>query len=311
MTDFTVPTAENADDCPVCGNPLASSDAACPRCHAKPAAATAAATAAPTATPTAAEPPAPEAAPKDTFSDRSAGKRTPVDSPYPSFSEPETTDQGSNGQPGRRVKLAGGALIALIGLVAGVSYLHHGSSPYNRQAKPVAAALATSLPEPALRDKINSPVSAKNASLDVMGTIDAARSAMVRGELNAARRQLAMLPSSQDQRSDVRRITDELNQREQERDSALVLARACERARDMPCVLRSAGDALASDVSNSEARDMLLRAVAQSGVNQAAAVSTSERAAPAIVTYRRSPERHKVRRRLQMFANENEIYSKH
>jgi hypothetical protein len=301
MTDFTVPAAENADDCPVCGNPLTSPDVACPRCHAKPA----------TAAPAAAEPPAPEAAPKDTFSDRFAGKRTPVDSPYPSFSEPETTDQGSKGQAGRRLKLAGAALIALIGLVAGASYLNHGSSPYNQEAKPVTAALATSLPEPALQGKINSPISAKNTSLDVMGTIDAARSAMVRGELNTARRQLAMLPSSQDQRSDVRRIADELNQREHERDSALGLARACEKARDMPCVLRSAGDALASDVSNSEARDMLLRAVTQSGVNQVAAVRTSERADPPLVTHRRSPERHKVRHGLQMFANESEIYSKH
>jgi hypothetical protein len=303
MTDFTVPTTENADDCPVCGNPLASPDVVCPRCHAKPATAA--------ATPTAAEPPAPEAAPKDTLSDRFAGKRTPVDSPYPNFSEPETTAQGSKGQAGQRLKLAGVALIALIGLVAGASYLNHGSSPYNQDAKPVTAALATSLPEPALQGKINSPVIAKNTSLDVMGTIDAARSAMVRGELNAARRQLAMLPSSQDQRSDVRRISDELNQREQERDSALGLARACEKARDMPCVLRSAGDALASDVSNSEAREMLLRAVTQSGVNQVAAVSTSERADSPLVTHRRSPERHKVRRGLQMFANESEIYSKH
>jgi hypothetical protein len=303
MTDFTVPTTENADDCPVCGNPLASPDVACPRCNAKPATAAAARIAA--------EPPAPEAAPKDTFSDRFAGKRTPVDSPYPNFSEPETTAPGSNGQAGQRLKLAGGALIALIGLVAGASYLNHRSSPYNQETKPVAAALATSLPDPALPGKINSPASARNTSLDLMGTIDAARSAMVRGELNTARRQLAMLPSSQDQRSDVRRIADELNQREHERDSALGLARACEKARDMPCVLRSAGDALASDVSNSEARDMLLRAVTQSGVNQVAAVSTNERADPAIATHRRSPERHKVRRESQMFANESEIYSKH
>jgi hypothetical protein len=303
MTFLTVPTTENADDCPVCGNPLASPDVACPRCNAKPATAA--------ATPIAAEPPAPEAAPEDTFSDRFAGKRTPVDSPYPNFSEPEMTAPASKGPAGRRLKLVGVALIALIGLVAGASYLNHGSSPYNQETKPVAAALANGLPDPALPGKINSPVSAKNTSLDVMGTIDAARSAMVRGELNTARRQLAMLPSNQDQRSDVRRIADELNQREHERDSALGLARACEKARDMPCVLRSAGDALASDVSNSEARDMLLRAVTQSGVNQVAAVDTNERADPAIATHRRSPERHKVRRESQMFANESDIYAKH
>lgn len=307
MTDFTVPTTENADDCPVCGNPLASSDAACPRCNAKPATAAAP----PAVTPISAEPPAPEAAPQDTFSDRFAAKHAPVDSPYPNFSEPETTAPDSEGQAGRRLKLAGVALIALVGLVAGASYLNHGSSPYNRETKPVAAALANGLPAPALPDKIDSPVGARNTSLDLMGTIDAARSAMVRGELNAARKQLAMLPSSQDQRSDVRRIADELNQREHERDSALGLARACEKAHDMPCVLRSAGDALASDVSNSEARDMLLRAVTQSGVNQVAAVSTNERADPAIATHRRSPERHKVRRESQMVANESEIYSKH
>jgi hypothetical protein len=299
MTDFTVPTTENADLCPSCGNSLASPNATCSRCNAKP------------ATATAAEPPAPEAAAEDLFSCGFEGKRTPVDSPYPSLSEPEAMSPASKGQAGRYRKLAGIGLIALIGLVAGASYLNHGSPSYNHEAKPVTGVLvANSLPELGRQGDIHSPVSAKSTSFDLMGSIEAARSAMVRGELNAARKQLAMLPSSQDQRSDVRRIADELKQREHERDSALGLARACEKARDMPCVLRSAGDALASDVSNSEAREILLRAVTQTGVTQVAAVNTDQRADPPIVTHRRAPERRKVRREMQVFANDNDIYAK-
>lgn len=298
MTDFNVPTTENADDCPTCGNPLASLDAACQRCNAK------------AATATAADPPSPETVAEDLFSGRFAGKRTPIDSPYPSFSEPEPMDPVSKGQAGRRLKITGVALIALIGLIVGAWYLNHGSPSYNHEAKPVAAALANSLPELARQGDINSPVSAKSTSLDLMGTIDAARSAMVQGELSAARKQLAMLPSGQDQRSDVRRITDELIQREHERDSAMGLARACEKAGDMPCVLRSAGDALASDVSNSEAREMLLRAVTRTGVTQVAGVNVEQRADPPMVTHRRAPERRKVRRETPVFANDNDIYAK-
>lgn len=303
MTELNVRTQETASDCPVCGNLLASRDAVCPRCKTKPAAASAA------------ESPLPEAMPKAVLLDRYDEKRTPVDSPYPSVSEPETSTFASQSQSHRRVKFAGAAVIALTALIAGASYLYSGSAHDNhdnQEAKPGTGPLAESgLAVAGQSGSINVPVTAKHASIDVMGTIDAVRSAMVRGELNIARQQLAMLPQGEDQRADVQRITDELVQREHARDSALGLARACEQAGDVPCVLRSAGDALASDISNSEARDMLLRAVTETGSTQATAMKVNQRGDSPIVAHRQSFEKRKIRREPQIAANDNDIYGKH
>lgn len=79
----------------------------------------------------------------------------------------------------------------------------------------------------------------------------------------------------------------------------------------MPCVLRSAGDALASDISNSEARDMLLRAVTETGSTQATAMKVNQRGDSPIVAHRQSFEKRKIRREPQIAANDNDIYGKH
>jgi hypothetical protein len=303
MTDLNVHTQETASDCPVCGNLLASPDAACPRCKTQPAALSTAGS------------PSPEAMPKEVFPGRSHEKRPPVDSPYPSVSEPETSTLASQSQSSRRIKLAGAAVIILTALIAGASYLYSGSTHKNydtHEAKPETGPLAENgLAVAAQSGSINAPVTAKNASMDVMGTIDAVRSAMVRGELNTARQQLATLPPGENQRADVQRITNELVQREHARDSALGLARACEKAGDVPCVLRSAGDALASDVSDAEARGMLLRAVTQTGANQVTAVKVNQWGDAPIATHRQALEKHKIRRSSQIVANDNDVYGKH
>lgn len=302
MTDLNVRTPETASDCLVCGNPLASPDAACPRCKTKSAAVSAA------------ESHLPEASPNEVIPDRFHEKRIPVDSPYPSVSEPEISAFASQNQSNRRIKLAGAVVIAVTALIAGASYLYSGSAHhyYSHEAQPETGSLAENgLAVAAQPGSINAPVTAKNASIDVMGTIDAVRSAMVRGELKTARQQLAMLPPGEDQRTDVRRITDELVQREHARDSALGLARACEKAGDVPCVLRSAGDALASDVSDSEARGMLLRAVTRTGANQVTAVKVNQRIDSPVMTHRQSLEKRRIRREPQLFANDNNVYGKH
>jgi len=301
MTDLNVHNHKTVSDCPVCGNLLASPDASCPRCKANPAAVSAA------------EAPSREATPKEMFPERVYEKRAPVDSPCPSMSEPETSACAATSRTGRHIKLAGAALIALSALIAGASYIYYGSAYDKHEAKPGTAPLAQNgLPEAAQPGGIDAPVSAKKPAIDVMGTIDAARSAMVRGELNTARKQLAMLPPGENQRSDVQRITDELVQREHARDSALGLARACEKAGDVPCVLRSAGDALASDISDSEARAMLLRAVTQTGASQVTGTKVDQRIIdPAIATHRQASEKRTVRRDQQTFANDNGIYGKH
>ncbi|WP_158935801.1 hypothetical protein [Burkholderia sp. S171] len=300
MTDFNVRTQETASDCLVCGNVLASPDAACSRCGAKP------------ATASAADLSSPEAVPKEDFPDRLYKKPTPVNSPYPSESKPATSTFASRSLSSRRIKFAGAALITLTALIAGAAYLYDGSAPNNSEVKAGSGPIAENgLVVAAQPGSINAPVTAKNTSIDAMRTVDAVQSAMVRGELNTARQQLAMLPPGADQRADVRRINNELVQRERARDSALGLARACEQAGDVPCVLRSAGDALASDISDSEARVMLLRAVTQSGANQVMAVKVNQVGDSPIATHRQAHEKHKLRRGPQIVANNNDVYGKH
>lgn len=296
MTDLNVPSQETASDCRVCGNVLASSDVACSRCKSTPAA----------------ESSPPEALPEEVFFDRPREKRPQVDSPYPSASKRKISTFPPSSEPGRRIKLAAAALIALTALIAGASYLYSVSSDGNHEATPVTRPLAENsgavIPQ---TGSIHAPVTARPISIDSMAAIDAMRSAMVRGELSTARQQLAMLPPVEDQRTDVRRINDELVQREHARDSALGLARACEKAGDVPCVLRSAGDALASDVSDSEARAMLLRAVTQSGANQVTAVKVNQRVDAPNVTHRKVTGKRRNRRERQILANNNVVYGKH
>jgi hypothetical protein len=248
-----------------------------------------------------------------------------MDSAYPSVEEPEPyeadaafiTPHGS----GRKLKRAGiGA--ALVALLAGGLYLTFGSTSGRGDSELVAEPVAqNSIPRLAPDPLIDTPFGVKSASLDLAGTVDAARLAMLRGELRDARTRLAMLPASESKRADVRRITNELIQRELARDAAIGLARACEKAGDTPCVLRAAGDALASDVSDSEARDMLLRAVAQTGVPAAGpaiiapaagvGVAASRRVDTSrLVARRRATERLTFRRETQSFANFSDIYAR-
>ncbi len=275
---------------------------ACPRCKSTPAAAS----------------PSPEATPEEVLSDRSHEKRTPVESLYPSVHEPEASSLSSRSPPGRRIKLTAAALVALtalIALIAGASYLYNGTGHSNRdnhEATPGTESLAENTVAVAAQSgSIDAPVTAKIASIGVTGTIDAVRSAMVRGELNTARQQLAMLAPGEAQQADVQRITDELVQHEHARDWALGLARACEKAGDVPCVLRSAGDALASDVSDTEARGMLLRAVTLSGANQATAVKVNQPVDAPNVVHRKVSEKRRIRRERQILANNNVVYGKH
>jgi hypothetical protein len=210
------------------------------------------------------------------------------------------------------LKLAGIVTLGLIGLLAGASYFNHGSSSYLHETKLATEPIAPNgIPPPGLQGVADSPVSTNRMSLDLLGNLDAARSAMVRGELSAARARLAMLPSGQDQRIDVRQITNELIQRELARDAALGLARACDKAGDMPCVLRAAGDALASDVSDSEAREMLLRAVARTGLTPGVGVNANRPVDPPKVTHRRSSHSLHLRRQPQSLANNTDVYAKH
>lgn len=317
-----MPNTDPSDYCLTCGNPLPSSDTACTRCNGVSASG---ATIEPHLSGTAAAGTAVlSAADEATLPDRFAQKRASMDSAYPSVEEPELYDEGepvaTGSGSGRALRRAGiGA--ALVSLLAGGLYLAFGPTPGRGDSELTEAVAQDSIPHLAPDRLIDAPFSTKAASLDLAGTVDAARLSMVRGELRDARTRLSMLPASESKRGDVRQITNELIQRELARDAAMGLARACEKAGDTPCVLRAAGDALASDVSDSEARDMLLRAVAQTGtpagepaiIAPAAGVSVtaSRRADTArLIARRRATERLTFRRETQSFANISDIYSK-
>lgn len=318
-----MPIIDPTDYCPTCGNALHSPDTACVRCNAlsvssaalEPHSAITAATA------TAVVPAASEGALRDRF----AQKRASMDSAYPSVEEPapyETDAAGAASSESGRTLWRAGIGAALVALLAGGLYIAFGPVSGRGDSELAAEPVAqNSIPRLAPDPLIDVPFGPKTASLDLTGTIDAARLAMLRGELRDARTRLAMLPASESKRGDVRQITNELIQRELARDAAIGLARACEKAGDTPCVLRAAGDALASDVSDSEARDMLLRAVAQTGtpangpaiIAPAAGVSvTASRRTDTqrFIARRRATERLTFRRETQSFANINDIYAK-
>lgn len=263
-----------------------------------------------------------DTASKRTLRESLMHSRTSPDSACPSLEEAEPYERAEalavERKPDRKLRntVIG---VALVALLAGGVYLAFGSATEHDGSEPGTEPIAqNSIPRLAPDARIDAPLYAKNASLDIAGTINAARLSMVRGALGDARTRLAMLPASESKRDDVRQITNELIQRELARDAAIGLARACEKAGDNPCVLRAAGDALASDVSDSEARDMLLRAVAQTGVPGGPAIvapspgvtPTAIRRTDTRIVARRRPERLMFRRDTQSFANLNDIYSK-
>lgn len=319
-----MPNLDPTDYCPTCGNALHSPDTACTRCDALSASGEALEphSAVPGATGIAVLPATGDGA----LRDRIAQKRASIDSAYPSVEESRPYEEVAAGatadESGRNLWRAGfGA--ALVALLAGGLYLAFGSTSGRGDSDSTAEPVAqNSIPRLAPDPLIDVPFGPKTASLDLTGTIDAARLAMLRGELRDARTRLSMLPASESKRGDVRQITNELIQRELARDAAIGLARACEKAGDTPCVLRAAGDALASDVSDSEARDMLLRAVAQTGTPASNGPATIVPAAGVTVTasrraetqryiaHRRATERLTFRRETQSFANIDDIYAK-
>jgi hypothetical protein len=114
-----------------------------------------------------------------------------------------------------------------------------------------------------------------NAARNDSALIDAARSAMLRGDLGAARRHLALLSTKELHDLNVEQLTAQLTQRENARDAALARARVCEKSVDSLCLIHAAAEALASDIANSEAREILLRAAASAGPPVASDVGTS------------------------------------
>lgn len=97
------------------------------------------------------------------------------------------------------------------------------------------------------------------------GGIQAVRDAILAHDLGAARAHFLALTPQQQNSAELATVTDELAQLEIERDTALKLARACEKAAAWPCVQQNAGEALSLDGSNVESQAMLERVIAHSG----------------------------------------------
>jgi len=93
----------------------------------------------------------------------------------------------------------------------------------------------------------------------------AARMALDRRDLTAARARLKALPAQQQARPEFDALKEELANRELQRDAALQLARACERTSAWACVQQNAAEALALDGSNTESQAMLERVITHAG----------------------------------------------
>jgi hypothetical protein len=99
---------------------------------------------------------------------------------------------------------------------------------------------------------------------DLLGAVHAK---LQRGELPDAQALLAQAQANDRNNPEARQLLDEVRQREQLRDAALLGARACRDDALWQCVRHRASDALAVDATSTEARDLLEAAIRASGWN--------------------------------------------
>jgi hypothetical protein len=90
-------------------------------------------------------------------------------------------------------------------------------------------------------------------------TLYIARLALLTNDLNAARKNLAEVPSSLANDVEAKRIREELTQRESARDTAMQRARACDAASSWRCARRYAKEAITIDASYPDSRVLLKR----------------------------------------------------
>lgn len=100
---------------------------------------------------------------------------------------------------------------------------------------------------------------------DIARNVAMARANLDKNNLGPARRSIMAALAEQPGNGDALEMQAELVAREQERDALLGYARLCARQADWVCAWHNAGHALTIDASNSEAHDMISRAMAEQG----------------------------------------------
>jgi hypothetical protein len=111
--------------------------------------------------------------------------------------------------------------------------------------------------------------------------LQAARDAIVHGDLATARKRFSKIPASQLSAANAQRTLADLTSLERARDVMLQLARGCEAIGSWLCVRQNARDVLTIDASNVEAQMLVERSIDRSGwLNKSASATTAAHGAP-------------------------------
>lgn len=292
-------------ECPQCGNSLESANAECSRCGYKPPRRSTA------RWPAAAENAAPRPSRVNQWLSRLNWKRRGQTALYPGAGYDAGAQNRYQPKPFKRPRFiwAGVAVIALLGMAIGTALLFDRDSPDTPAAQRLAESeQAAPAAIPALPVSSPTTPAATVGSIDKAATVQAASAALTQGNLDTARTQIATLSRLHDNDPAAQRLSDRLSKQIQDRDAALVAARACQQSGDTACLLRSASDALANDSSSKEARAMLLTALsAKDGRPSSAASAPAEHEAP-------NKHHHHSRRHSARYSRSdpnNDVYARH
>ncbi|HKT95937.1 MAG TPA: hypothetical protein VJS30_05325 [Paraburkholderia sp.] len=168
----------------------------------------------------------------------------PVAVPVPA---PETAPETAPAPPPARSAMA-----------APITPPHREVAPRTETARRGAASLKALRDERAVAMKREAGLRA-----DVARNIAMARANLDKNNLGPARRSIMAALAEQPGNGEALGMQAELASREQQRDSLLGYARLCARQADWVCAWHNAGHALTIDASNSEARGLLSRAMAE------------------------------------------------
>ncbi len=183
---------------------------------------------------------------------------------------------------GSKTLIAGACALALV--AGGVAYMQYGADdrpasgelsasgaidaklgPFGRGA--TDASNSTDASPSADAPAQQAPGAAKTgaSTLAPGDPLQGTRAALDQHDLTLARARMKALPAREQARPEFDALKDELVKREQQRDAALQLARACERTSAWACVQQNAAEALALDGGNAESQAMLERVITHAG----------------------------------------------
>ncbi len=183
---------------------------------------------------------------------------------------------------GSKTLIAGACALALV--AAGVAYMRYGADdraasgelsasgaidaklgPFGRGA--TDASNSTDASPSADAPAQQAPGAARTGALTLApgDPLQGTRAALDQHDLTLARARMKALAAREQARPEFDALKDELVKREQQRDAALQLARACERTSAWACVQQNAAEALALDGGNAESQAMLERVITHAG----------------------------------------------